>query len=202
MSENIEKIIFINLEKRKDRLAEITNELTNYELPFERFDGINHKIGLSGCGYSHLNVLKLAKERGYKNVLILEDDFMFLVSKEEFEHNLQLFFNSKIDYDVCMISYNVLQQEEVPNYPFINKIIEAQTASGYIVNSHYYDKLIDLYEEAIPLIEQTGQHWIYANDQIWKKFQPLDNWYFFNTRLGKQRDGYSDTNYNFLAYNC
>ena len=44
----------------------------------------------------------------------------------------------------------------------------------------------------MPLLESTRQHWIYCNDQIWKRFQETDNWYYFTTRIGKQRAGYSD----------
>ena len=72
------------------------------------------------------------------------------------------------------------------------KIIEASNACAYLINGKYLDKLIELYEYAIPLLEQTGQHWIYANDQIWKSLQKKDNWLLFINRLGKQKSGYSD----------
>ena len=84
----------------------------------------------------------------------------------------------------------------------VNKILENQTASGYIVNNKYYDKLINLYEYAMPLLAQTRSHWIYANDQIWKKLQEKDNWYYFIKRIGKQQDGYSDNTERFEKYNC
>ena len=97
MSENIDNIFYINMEKRKDRRSEIESELNNFNLPFERFEGIETKgFGTLGCGKSHLAVLKIAKERGYKNILILEDDFMFMVTKECFEELLTNFFNSFI----------------------------------------------------------------------------------------------------------
>jgi glycosyl transferase family 25 len=192
MSKNIEKIIYINLEKRKDRKEEIESELNKFELQYERFNAIERKMGLVGCGYSHLEVLKKAKKMNYKNVLILEDDFVFLVSKEEFENNLTDFFNTIKHFDVCMLSYNVLQNELVVGINVVKRLLEAQTASGYIVNNHYYDKLIELYEKNIPILEQTGIHWIYANDQIWKPLQKQDKWYYFTTRIGRQRPGYSD----------
>ena len=94
MSHNIDKIIFINLEKRQDRLLEIKNELDTFNLQYERFNAIENECGIVGCGYSHLAVLKIAKERNYKNILILEDDFYFVVSKDEFERNLRLFFEN------------------------------------------------------------------------------------------------------------
>jgi glycosyl transferase family 25 len=195
MSKNIDKIFYINLNKRTDRKAEIENELLCYDLfnKAERYEAIyTPHSGIVGCGYSHLNVLKLAKERNYQNVLILEDDFMFLVSKEEVEESLTSFFETTPDYDVCMISYIVQKGEEVPNNTLIGKVLDGQTASGYIVSNHYLDTLIQLYEWAIPLLDQTNEHWNYANDHVWKRLQPKDNWYYLLKRLGKQRDGYSD----------
>ena len=203
MSNNIDKIIYINLEKRKDRKEEIENELNKFNLSYERYNAIvNTNAGIVGCGYSHLNVLKIAKERNYKNILILEDDFMFLVSKEEFEDKLNKFFDRFREFDVCMLSYNIIQDEIVPETNEIKRVIDAQTASGYIVNNHYYDKLIELYEKYIPILEQTGIHWLYANDQIWKQLQKQDKWYYFTTRIGKQRPSYSDNSKCFTDLNC
>ena len=109
MSENIERIIFINLDKRTDRLEQINDEFKRFNLEdkAERFPAIYHPSGTVGCGKSHLAVLKLAKERKYKNVLILEDDFHFVVSKDDFEYNLKQFFENVKEYDVCLFSYNL-----------------------------------------------------------------------------------------------
>jgi GR25 family glycosyltransferase involved in LPS biosynthesis len=199
MSHNINKIIYINLKKRTDRKIQIETELNNFDLSYERFEAIETNNGIVGCGFSHLNVLKLARDNSYENILILEDDFTFVVSKEEFETQLTDFFNLQIDYDVCMISYNLIRYVTTP-YNCILKALDVQTASGYIVNKKYYSKLIDLYEVAIPLLEQTGQHWIYANDQIWKQYQEKDNWYCFSTRIGRQLPGYSDISKSQVNY--
>ena len=200
MSENIDKIIYINLNKRTDRRAEIEEELNKFELPFERFEAIETTgFGIWGCGLSHLAVLKLAKERGYKNVLILEDDFTFLVSKDTFEKQLSVFFNDQIDYHVLMLSYN-LHKHVSTDYEYIFKILNVQTASGYIVNQSYYDTLINLYEYAMPLLESTRQHWIYANDVIWNRLIPQDKWFVFVTRIGKQRPSYSDNGDNGVTW--
>jgi len=149
---------------------------------------------------SHLEVLKLAKERKYEQVLILEDDFYFIITQEEFEHELEQFFQANIPYNVMMISYNI-QRSEPTTYPFIQKVIEAQTASGYIVHNSFYETLINLYEGAIQPLRATNQHWIYANDAIWKRVQPTSNWYALTTRCGKQRDGYSDNAESFVSNN-
>jgi GR25 family glycosyltransferase involved in LPS biosynthesis len=201
MSNNIDKIFYINLNKRTDRRLEIENELNNFGLSFERFEAIETSdFGIYGCGLSHLGVLKISKERGYKNVLILEDDFTFLVSKEEFENNLTKFFESEINYDVCKLAYNLHEFQEINNET-LGKIVYSATASAYIVNNHYFEKLINLYEWALPLLNSTKCHWIYANDQIWKDYQKQDNWYYFKIRIGKQRPSYSDNGQSFTDYN-
>jgi len=202
MCEFIHKIIYINLKKRTDRREQIEEDLNAYNLQYERFEAIETPgFGAVGCGLSHLSVLKLAKERNYENVLILEDDFTFLVSKELLEDQLAKFFNLKLEYDVCMLSYNLLRQQPT-QHNIVNKVIEAQTASGYIVHRKYYDKLIKLYEWAIPLLQETRQETEYSCDQIWKMYQADDNWYAFTTRIGKQRSGYSDNGCFYVNNTC
>lgn len=204
MSHNIPRIFYINLDKRCDRRQEIEQELQQFNLldKAERFQAIyTPNQGILGCTQSHLAVIKLAKERQYQNVLILEDDFYFTISKDEFEHELNQFFDNNIPFDVCMISYH-LQQSQPTHYPFLQKVIEGQTASGYIVNNSFYDKIIELYEEAIPLLQQTGEHWNYANDQVWKRLQPTANWYALTTRCGRQRPGFSDNSGQYQEQEC
>ena len=83
-------------------------------------------------------------------------------------------------------------EKPVESHSNIRQVIESQNAAGYIVNSHYYDTIIDLYEWGIPLLEQTNHHWKYANDQMWKILQERDRWYSIVYRIGHQRGSYSD----------
>ena len=204
MSNHIDKIFYINLDKREDRKLEIEAELSGFDLldNAERIPGIfTPGQGILGCTMSHLHAIKLAKERGYSNVLILEDDFQFTLSKAEFEDQMRLFFDSDLglglSFDVCMISYNI-QRSEPSSYPFLTRVLEAQTASGYIVSACFYYKLIELYEWAIPLLSQTKEHWHYANDQCWTHLQDRDKWYCIQPRLGIQSAGFSDNSSRFI----
>ena len=54
----------------------------------------------------------------------------------------------------------------------------------------------------MPLLISTKQHWHYANDVVWQKYQLEDNWYCFKTRIGKQSSGYSDNSNSYCEYNC
>lgn len=201
MSDKISKIIYINLDKRVDRREHIEKELNDFGLSYERFAAIETQgFGIVGCGLSHLQVFKIAKERNYENILILEDDFTFLVTKEELEKQLTDFFNLQLDYDVLFLSYNLNKHLELDN-GVVHKVVDSQSASGYIVHNRCYDKLIQLYEHAIPLLEKTKMHWVYANDKVWIQLQETGDWYYFIKRLGKQIASYSDNTESFMDYN-
>jgi len=197
----IDGIIYINLDKRTDRRQEIEDEFARYGIQAERFSAIETpRRGIVGCTYSHLAVYKLAKERGYKNVLIFEDDFVFMATKAAFYRNLQQLLDSSIDYQLCMLAYNNTQSPKPTQYPFLMKTVEAQTASAYLVHHTFYDRIIELFEWAAHLLEETNEHWNYANDQVWKKYQNDETigWYCFKERIGKQQDGYSDNSEQFI----
>lgn len=196
MTDQIDKIIYINLDKRQDRYKEINEELQRMNLAHlaERFSGIEvaPPMGILGCGKSHLAVLKLAKERGYKRVLILEDDLQFKVECSHLESCLTKLFQEHPQFDVCFLTCYLNEGTVIENAPFLTKVRSATTASAYIVQDHYLDELINLYEWAMPQLEETQQHWIYANDQVWNNLQKRDQWICFTERLGVQRPGFSD----------
>lgn len=51
---------------------------------------------------------------------------------------------NEIDYDVCKLAYNLHEFQEINNET-LGKIVYSATASAYIVNNHYFEKLINLY---------------------------------------------------------
>jgi hypothetical protein len=195
------KAFYINLDYRTDRREHIENIAKKYELDIERYPAeCDTENPVLGCMLSHINVLKLAREKSLESVLIFEDDFMFLVEPNEFKKNLQI-INSLEKFDVFMLAHNNLVSKET-NITDILKVNFAQTASGYIVRSHYYDKLINLYECAYPLLKKTNHHWIYMNDIVWRDLQAQDYWLTFKTRQGKQIAGYSDLGKSYRDYGC
>lgn len=207
--DRIDKIFYINLEKRKDRYKEINNELRNildedeYTDKVERFPAIYKQNGAIGCSLSHLEILKLAKLKNYNNIIIFEDDFEFLVDRDTFRSSIDKLFKlvdeTNFKFRVIMLSYNALQKE---NYnDLLDKTNNVQTASGYLVSSSIYDELIKVIEYGVNQLEKTGEHWNYTIDQIWKKLQN-ENWYLFKNRIGKQRAGFSDLGQQWCDNNC
>jgi len=188
--EHIAHVYYINLDRREDRRKEFEEEAKKMEFQAERFPAIAKTPAMLGCHSSHLAVLKKAKAAGYPNVLIFEDDFEFLVDKETFTSQLQSFFKSNIDYDVLFLSYLVTQSD--PLNETVSYGRDIVSGAGYIVNQKFYDILINNFETNYTLLETTHAHWLHLNDQCWKPLQKDYKFLFFNKRLGKQRDGYSD----------
>ncbi len=195
--DEIDGVFYINLDERTDRRIQIEMELNKLGLKFERFPAIKHEFGIIGCGQSHVAVLKLARERGLKNVLVFEDDFELLVSPETFWQQFEKFFATKIDFDILLPSYNMSSSSDYNN--FLYKVLDSQTTSSYLINAKYYDTLIYLWERSIQM-QELARNWDYALDMQWKLLQPRDNWYAFKTRLGKQRGSYSDIQQQFVEY--
>ncbi len=165
----------------------------------ERFPAIKHIIPAVGCGLSHLAVLKLAKQRGYERVCIFEDDFEFLVSKEDYN---RLIKSLPENFDVVMLGYHIVESR--PHDAMFGKVIAATTSSGYIVNSRFYDTLIATLEESVSLFQKHVYDYDvvskYINDQYWRRIQPTANWFYALKRVGRQRAGFSDLVGAHVAY--
>ena len=199
MTHYIDHIFYINLDNRTDRRTEFELQIKEYNLDCERFPAVcEPQNGALGCTKSHLAVLRLAKERNYRRVLIFEDDFMFTVPPDTVQEHLYQLLETPIPFDVCFLSYNVLASEET-SYSFLRRATDTQTSSGYIIEQHYYDTLITNFESSVHGFENRldGNH---ALDIEWKRLQPIDKWYYFTTRLGIQRPGYSDIDRRVVEY--
>jgi Glycosyltransferase family 25 (LPS biosynthesis protein) len=109
-----DKIFYINLAKDVERNNNMLSQFKEFNISnFERYEAIiynevpdkslwrnfiktNDKYikGQLGCRESMLNIIKLSKERGYKNILILEDDAYMLNDPSEImmmnENNISL----------------------------------------------------------------------------------------------------------------
>ncbi len=126
--------------------------------------------GKAGCTLSHRNAIALAKERAWKNVLILEDDVSFnaaiLVQWKRLMESMSVLPNDWI----ALYLYGhhpVSPVRVVKSYPETTcyEIGGAIGAVAYIVNGRYYDELLRL----LPT-EPTVWTWI-------ARHKTVDRWY-------------------------
>lgn len=193
-------IYYINLKHRIDRKKQIEEEIKKLGCPFQRIDAVKNKNGGLGCVRSHIKCLELAKKKNLQNILILEDDFVFVENnnnvRNKISNALKLLKNN---WDVIMLSGNILKTEN-SIYDDLDKVIDVQTASGYIVNNHYYDTLINNFKEAEKHLANDEDYTKWALDQYWKILQPDGNWFIMNPTIGKQKESYSDIENTVVNY--
>jgi len=147
--------------------------------------------GALGCSLSHLKCLEIAKNNCWPHVLIVEDDIKFL-HPSIFITQFNLFLSNHKDFDVVLIAGN-----NIPPYNKIDhtcvQVLTCQTTTGYLVNGHYFDTLIQNFKEGIEkLIRNPLQHIQYAIDKYWFHLQRVDNWYLIVPLTVTQKEDYSD----------
>ena len=197
---NLENIFYINLEKRSDRKDHVEKELkkigwNNYTI----FNAIKNKNGKLGCSLSHLKIIQDAKKNNLPYVVIIEDDIKF-TNPELFQKMLKIFLDEKIDYDVYLIAGN-LRGRSYRIRESILKVEKSFTTTGYIVNSHYYDKMIENISEGIKNLIKEPNNGYFAIDTYLMKLQEKDNWYISYPRTVTQNPDYSDIENKNVNYN-
>ena len=189
--EDIQHAFYINLESRPDRKKHIEQQLNLLGINADRFNAIKLPNGALGCSMSHLKCLEIAKQNNWPHLLIIEDDILFLNHKL-FKKQLNTFLTSHKEWDVILIGGN-----NVPPYTKIDetciKVSTCQTTTGYLVNAHYFDTLIQNFRTGIKkLIQFPDLHKIYAIDKFWFSLQQRDNWFLITPLTVTQREDYSD----------
>ena len=199
--QNIDKIIYINIDYRKDRNEHVLKELSELGVPsekIERLEAVKHPKGYIGCSMSHIECLKLAIERNYDSVLILEDDVIFK-DKEYFKNISEKIFNQ--NFDVFMLGVNIEKYEYIDEN--FTRVINGLSLVGYIVKNHYFHKLLNSFETSLKLLLEKDIVTHYSVDGYLRYYvQPYDQWLTFSKLNVSQLPGYSDiekreVNYDF-----
>jgi GR25 family glycosyltransferase involved in LPS biosynthesis len=196
----LENIFYINLDKRVDRKIHVEQQLHNIGCHnFERFPAINMKNGAIGCSMSHLQCLKLAKERNWEYVFIVEDDILFL-NPELFKTQIERFIQTNNSWDVILVAGNNFPPFEIINTSCI-QVHHCQTTTGYIVHKHYYNTLINNIHTGIQqfLLNQNRAN-IFAIDQWWFQLQKKDKWFLLTPIIAIQKEGHSDIENKVVNY--
>ena len=196
-----EEIYCINLDHRTDRwqLAQEEFEKLGIKDKVIRFSAISNPDGRIGIIKSNLEIVKIAKNKKLKNVLIFEDDVKFLFENKPLE-NLQLAINQSKNYKWKLFYLGANTHD---------KLIKISTNLIYLKNSFashsmayhesVYDKFIQ-YASNINTIKTP-------NDilDVWlaNEIQGKDLCLLVNPLLTTQRESYSDiekrnVNYKFI----
>lgn len=208
---HFDKIIVISLAKRQDRRAQIKQELGKVGVQtYDVFDGIEIvppcplKRPL-GTSLSHILALQKCKDARARTCLILEDDFTLIADSEDAKVMIDKLFTiiPSAAWDVVSLASSVVYAKNT-TYSFLRKIYDSQTLSGYVVNNHYYNTLIETFTSSAWLFNEgdcsIDHKNMFAVDMFMKHRQPFGNWFVFEPRLGKQRQSFSDLEQALVDY--
>lgn len=195
--DNFDIVYFINLEHREDRRRHIEDELKKTNISpdkINRIDAVyNKNFGIIGACKSHCLALEKFIESGKETCIIFEDDFEFSQSQDTIHELINHFFNKVKEFDVLMLASNTFKQLHDEAYPFITKILNAQTMSGYAISKKFAPILLQSNQESMRILEPIG-HPVheYCFDIYMKRLQPGSQWYCINPKIGKQTASFSD----------
>ena len=178
MNFNNSNIIYINLDKRKDRKKYIEDQLDSCNIQGIRFSGIDastfnsiekkywldpdnfknrlrkpdpkRTLGKVGCMLSHLKTLKYAIDHKYNNVLILEDDSYFLLKDPTT-------MISKIpkDANVIFLCYLIVEKYAKDIIPTLKPgLIKINNFGTVLCNAYYFPTLSAMKKVYKELINQ------------------------------------------------
>ena len=150
--DQFDEIYCINLDSRGDRWWDVQHEFDKVGISkrVKRFkaivgDGINSfQKAENGCRLSHCEIIKQAKERGLKNVLIFEDDVVFVSQPPE------VLIPS--DYALFYLGFYFVRgsfRKVDDNFLLLGKGCYALHA--YAVNSTYYDVFLEGSNQVYPI---------------------------------------------------
>jgi glycosyltransferase involved in cell wall biosynthesis len=158
-----DKVFLVNLDRREDRLTKIKNDLDLLGIKYERFSAIdgqtldqkivdNYKLplGAIGCLLSHYEIIKISKDRGYKRILILEDDVLF--SDSFYSQFIERF--SELPSDWKMVYLGASQYKK--NLEFFNENLYYSKDSlgtfAYAVDCSIFDDILSTnYIDSVPI---------------------------------------------------
>jgi GR25 family glycosyltransferase involved in LPS biosynthesis len=200
------KGFYINLDSRVDRKTHFENNIRT--IPFfsniTRLPAVVTKDGPIGCGLSHIKVLQSWYATNEEFFAVFEDDFMILD-----EDHLRQFVEDfkKIErsdtWDIIVLTprgNTVVENNDMTNARF-RRIIENQTATGYIIKRRMVPILIENLKEAVSMQLQGADKNLCAIDQYWKRLQRKYNFYYYLNVFAGQLPGWSDLENRMVDYN-
>jgi GR25 family glycosyltransferase involved in LPS biosynthesis len=159
-----------------------------------------HQYGAIGCYLSHILCLENAKENGHDHILICEDDIQF-TNVSILKTQLRKIIQNVKNWDVVMLASNIITVEKVNDLKYCARVTRGMCATGYIVKSHYYDKLLHNFHEGLAkLIKNPSMTYRYAVDVYWNTLQKRDMWVIPLPLTVSQLSNYSNIENRYVNY--
>lgn len=171
----------INLDSRSDRLKEFRTQ--SWPVPIERISAVQYNPGWKGCFASHYKCVRLAKERNYPWVVIVEDDCMLTPTAiSQFQILLPYLWKNRNRWDIFYGGVtSVKNPRRISHSPPLYETY-AFAAHFCLIHTSTYDKILNGCPQHISEYKEPVDVYYAKNFRIWTTTP------FF----AKQRSGKSD----------
>jgi len=147
LNEIFDGIFIVSMDCMPERFLECSTELIrNGITKIEKQSGVIHNCGKTvfdremGCKLSHIEIVKKAKKRGYRNIFIFEDDALFIKPLDDYINKISEFLQGK-DWDLFYLGGNH-QTKPIPvNNDFVI-CTRMLTTHAYGINSCAFDEIL------------------------------------------------------------
>jgi glycosyl transferase family 25 len=193
--DHFEQAFCINLDKRTDRWKKSQKEFDKIGIEVERVPGVDGfqeppasiRPGEVGCLKSHLKVFNIAKERGLKSFLMLEDDVEFA---DDFNQKFNQIEDQIKGYEMLYFGSNPVSGSRHEVSPNLNRITYTFSAHCIIFKEPCYDDIINALSG--PILQPV--------DVVYGKQQIVHTAYSIKPPLAWQRKDFSDINQQIVDY--
>lgn len=184
-----DEIYVINLLKREDRLLQITKDFEEYAIPFTRVSAIEDENGARGLRDTMSQLFTEAIAKGYKHILVFEDDCKIVVDKIWFNMTMEnIVAQLPENYHLCFLGGQASQKFShfySPNLIPVNMYF----ATHSVIYSLQGMKEIMARQMDFPI-----DNWMV------KEIQPMGHCYTCHPLLCSQYEGYSDIGKNVINW--
>jgi glycosyl transferase family 25 len=190
------RIVYINLDRRPERRAEIEGEFQRLGIAHaQRLVASDRPNGALGCAESHAAALAEWDPRREALLMVCEDDAVFRVDRARLDRMIETFI-AEPALDVLCLGFNV--RNEIPISETMSLTSNTQTTSCYVLKGHMRDPLLVTARGSIASFtsRRRGVH----IDRAWKGLQR--RWFFAIPRFRAvvQRASFSDVEGRFVEY--
>lgn len=204
--------IYINLEHRTDRRAEIEAVLTSLDGCFSsvlRLEATSKpEFGALGCAASHCRALsQFLFSSDSSSAVIFEDDFELLVETEQFKETITHLVKRLDAFDCVYFAYTypVLAGGQRPDK--LIRVVSSMSTSCYFVTRPFAYQLLRCFAESHAILK-SFEHVqpkkalvaLAAIDVMWKRLQLASRCFITEPRYGRQRASFSDVERRFVDY--
>lgn len=210
----VNKTYIINLPYRIDRMMSMIDLMKELKINnWVRFDAIRPRFkdidkdmysgfgriqklskkyvkGAIGCKQSHIAILEEARSKGYRRIMILEDDLEIIGKGNNMRNIIDTALKEleNKNWDILYLGLNKEKTNDKDELMFVDRVEKGLCTHAYIVNGKAYYKILKILKESNKQIDIVYQ----------ECFEDSLKCYILRPKQFRQNKSYSDINKIFL----